>query len=114
MAPEPPEVVPIGPGHQLARLVHLGEGCTMSGRYLSTLRSATDGRPPVIQLGASRSVAPDALFALLCEIPSYGDLRGGPAPAGRLRLRSPLSSGPARRRLAAVLTTSSKSKAGLV
>lgn len=67
MAPEPPEgVVPIGPGHQLAGLVHLGEGCDVRP-VLSTLRSATDGRPPVIQLWARpRGVAPDALFALLC------------------------------------------------
>lgn len=48
------------------RLVHLGEGCDVRP-VLSTLRSATDGRPPVIQLWARpRGVAPDALFALLC------------------------------------------------
>lgn len=51
---------------ELAGLVHLGEGCDVRP-VLSTLRSATDGRPPVIQLWARpRGVAPDALFALLC------------------------------------------------
>ncbi|OSC42610.1 thioesterase family protein [Mycobacterium decipiens] len=67
MRPEPPEgVVPIGPGHQLAGMVRLGEGCDVRP-LLSTLRPATDGTPPEIQLWARpRGVAPDALFALLC------------------------------------------------
>ncbi len=71
MAPEPPDppddnVAPIGPGHPLAGLVHLGEGCDVRP-MLSTLRSSTDGRPPVIQMWARpRGVAPDALFALMC------------------------------------------------
>ena len=38
MAPEPPDdVAPIGPGHPLAGLVHLGEGCDIRP-VLSTLR----------------------------------------------------------------------------
>jgi hypothetical protein len=70
MAPEPPDdVAPIGPGHPLAGLVHLGEGCDVRP-VLSTMRPARDGwagRPPVIQMWARpRGVAPDALFALMC------------------------------------------------
>ena len=67
MAPEPPDdVEPIGPGHPLAGLVHLGEGCDVRP-MLSTMGLATDGRPPVIQMWARpRDVAPDALFALMC------------------------------------------------
>jgi hypothetical protein len=67
MAPEPPDhVAPIGPGHPLAGLVHLGEGCDVRP-LLSTLKPSTDGRPPVLQMWARpRGVAPDALFALMC------------------------------------------------
>ena len=67
MAPEPPDdVAPIGPGHPLAGLVHLGEGCDVRP-VLSTLRPSNEGRPPVIQMWARpRDVAPDALFALMC------------------------------------------------
>ncbi|GBG40577.1 thioesterase family protein [Mycobacterium montefiorense] len=67
MAPEPPDdIEPIGPGHALAGLVHLGEGCDVRP-LLSTLAPSTDGRPPVLQMWARpRDVAPDALFALMC------------------------------------------------
>ncbi|OCB62979.1 hypothetical protein A5677_11015 [Mycobacterium malmoense] len=67
MAPEPPDdIAPIGPGHPLAGLVHLGEGCDVRP-VLSTLGPAGDGGPPVIQMWARpRGVAPDALFALMC------------------------------------------------
>ena len=67
MAPEPPDdVAPIEPGHPLAGLVHLGEGCDVRP-VLSTLRPSNEGRPPVIQMWARpRDVAPDALFALMC------------------------------------------------
>jgi Thioesterase-like superfamily len=67
MPPEPPDdVAPIGPGHPLAGLVHLGEGCDVRP-LLSTLRRGEDGRPPVIQMWARpRGAAPDALFALMC------------------------------------------------
>ena len=67
MAPEPPDdIAPIGPGHPLAGLVHLGEGCDVRP-LLSTLAPRDDGRPPVIQMWARpRDVAPDALFALMC------------------------------------------------
>jgi hypothetical protein len=70
MAPEPPDdVAPIGPGHPLAALVHLGEGCDVRP-LMSTLAPAGDGwagRPPVLQMWARpRGVAPDALFALMC------------------------------------------------
>jgi Thioesterase-like superfamily len=66
MAPEPPDdIAPIGPGHPLAGLVHLGEGCDVRP-LLSTMRPS-DGHPPVIQMWARpRDVAPDALFALMC------------------------------------------------
>jgi len=67
MSPEPPgDIAPIGPGHPLAGLVHLGEGCDVRP-MLSTLAPSTAGRPPVIQMWARpRGVAPDALFALMC------------------------------------------------
>lgn len=67
MAPEPPDdVAPIGPGHPLAGLVHLGEGCDVRP-VLSTMGLSAGGRPPVIQMWARpRGVAPDALFALMC------------------------------------------------
>ena len=70
MPPEPPgDIAPIGPGHPLAGLVHLGEGCDVRP-VMSTLAPAGDrraGRPPVIQMWARpRGVAPDALFALMC------------------------------------------------
>jgi acyl-coenzyme A thioesterase PaaI-like protein len=67
MAPEPPDdIAPIGPGHPLAGLVHLGAGCDIRP-LLSTLGPATHGRPPVIQMWARpRNAAPDALFALMC------------------------------------------------
>ena len=67
MAPEPPDdIAPIRPGHPLAGLVHLGEGCDVRP-LMSTLAPSTDGRPPVLQMWARpRGVAPDALFALMC------------------------------------------------
>lgn len=67
MPPEPPaDIAPIGPGHPLAGLVHLGEGCDVRP-VLSTLAPSRDGRPPVIQMWARpRDVAPDPLFALMC------------------------------------------------
>jgi acyl-coenzyme A thioesterase PaaI-like protein len=66
MDPEPPDgVAPIGPGHPLAGLVHLSEGCDVRP-LVSTLGSA-DGRPPVIQMWVRpHGVAPDVLFALMC------------------------------------------------
>jgi Thioesterase-like superfamily len=67
MGPEPPaDIAPIGPGHPLAGLVHLGEGCDVRP-VLSTLGPSAEGGPPVIQMWARpRGVAPDALFALMC------------------------------------------------
>lgn len=66
MAPEPPaDVAPIGPGHRLAGLVHLADGCDV--RPLVSTLEPTDGRPPVIQMWVRpRGTAPDALFALMC------------------------------------------------
>jgi hypothetical protein len=67
MDPEPPDdVLPIGPGHRLAGLVNLAEGCEVR-TLTSTLGISTDGRPPVIQNWVRpRDVAPDVLFALMC------------------------------------------------
>ena len=70
MAPEPPDdIAPIGPGHPLAGLVHLGEGCDVRP-LLSSLSPGSDGwagRPPMLQMWARpRGVAPDGLFALMC------------------------------------------------
>jgi acyl-coenzyme A thioesterase PaaI-like protein len=67
MAPEPPDdVEPIGPGHPLAGLVHLGEGCEIRP-LLSTMQPGSAERPPMLQMWARpRGVAPDALFALMC------------------------------------------------
>jgi hypothetical protein len=66
MDPEPPDdVAPIGPGHQLAGLVHLAEGCDV--RPLISTLGPTNGRPPVIQMWVRpRGAAPDVLFALMC------------------------------------------------
>jgi acyl-coenzyme A thioesterase PaaI-like protein len=67
MAPEPPaDIEPIGPGHPLAGLVHLGEGCDIRP-VLSTMQPSAGGRRPLLQLWARpRGAAPDALFALMC------------------------------------------------
>jgi acyl-coenzyme A thioesterase PaaI-like protein len=66
MAAEPPaDIAPIGPGHPMAGLVHLAEGCEVRP-LVSTLRP-TDGRPPLIQMWVRpRGAAPDVLFALMC------------------------------------------------
>ena len=66
MDPGPPDdVAPIGPGHPLAGLVHLAEGCDV--RPLVSTLGTTDGRPPVIQMWVRpRGLAPDVLFALMC------------------------------------------------
>jgi acyl-coenzyme A thioesterase PaaI-like protein len=66
MAPEPPaDVAPIGPGHPMAGLVHLAEGCDV--RPLVSTLEPTDGRPPLIQMWVRpRDAPPDVLFALMC------------------------------------------------
>src|SRR6202020_3466278 len=58
MAPEPPDdVLPIGPGHRLAGLVNLAEGC--EGRTLtSTLGISTNARPPVSRKWARPRAVP--------------------------------------------------------
>ncbi|MGH3564229.1 MAG: thioesterase family protein [Mycobacterium sp.] len=67
MAAEPPtDLAPIGPGHPMAGLVHLAEGCDVRP-LVSTLQPSTDGSPPLIQLWVRpRGAAPDVLFALMC------------------------------------------------
>jgi acyl-coenzyme A thioesterase PaaI-like protein len=66
MAPEPPaDVAPIGPGHPMAGLLHLAEGCDV--RPLVSTLEPSDGRPPLIQMWVRpRGAAPDILFALMC------------------------------------------------
>jgi Thioesterase-like superfamily len=66
MAPEPPaDVAPIGPGHPMAGLVNLADGCDV--RPLISTLGPTDGRPPLIQMWVRpRGAAPDVLFALMC------------------------------------------------
>lgn len=101
MAPEPPDdVAPIGPGHPLAGLVHLGEGCDVRP-LLSTMRPS-NGHPPMIQMWARpRGVAPDALFALMCGDLSAPVIRRGPHRLGAHHPADGLPARPARRRLAA-------------
>jgi hypothetical protein len=67
MDPEPPDdVQPIAPGHRLAGLVNLAQGCEVR-TLTSTLRISTDGKPPVIQNWVRpRDAPPDVLFALMC------------------------------------------------
>lgn len=73
MPPEPPDdLAPIGPGHPMAGLVNLAEGCDVRP-LVSTLqpsavaREAPPDSPPLIQLWVRpRDAAPDVLFALLC------------------------------------------------
>jgi hypothetical protein len=67
MTPEPPPgLEPIGPGHPMADVMHLAEGCDIRP-VLSTLAPRSDGGPPVIELWVRpRDVAPDVLFALMC------------------------------------------------
>src|SRR5262249_33194721 len=66
MTPDPPgDVQPIGPGHPLAGLVHLGEGCDVR-----PLRRRGGARPVGGRRGrgwgaARRGCARDALFALM-------------------------------------------------
>jgi len=66
MDPEPPDdVAPIGPGHPLAALVHLADGCDV--RPLISTLGPIGGGPPVIQMWVRpHGVAPDVLFALMC------------------------------------------------
>lgn len=67
MAPEPPpDLDPIGPGHPMAGLVNLADGCDIRPMVSST-ESPAGGGPPVIQMWVRpRHGAPDVLFALMC------------------------------------------------
>ncbi|MFW3114442.1 hypothetical protein MHAE_11811 [Mycobacterium haemophilum DSM 44634] len=116
MAPEPPDdIAPIQPGHPMAGLVHLGEGCDVRP-VLSTLAPARAGRPPVIQMWARpRGVAPDALFALMCgDLSAPVNIGRGPRRLGAYRRTYRLSSVLARRRLAAGDLHLPRDRAGLV
>ncbi|MBX7435020.1 thioesterase family protein [Mycobacterium sp. Y57] len=89
MTPEPPPgLEPIGPGHQMADIVHLAHGCDIRPS-LTTFAPRSDGGPPLIEYWVRpRGVAPDALFALLCGDVSapvtYGVNRYGWAPTVQL------------------------------
>lgn len=113
MAPEPPEgVVPIGPGHQLAGLVHLGEGCDVRPVLSTRDRWAATGDSAV---GAStRRCSGRAVRSVVRGLVGPGDLRGGPHRLGAYSCAHRLSSGPARRRLAASALHLRRNRAGLV
>jgi Thioesterase-like superfamily len=67
MSPEPPpEIAPIGPGHPLAQINHLADGCDIRPD-LSGLRSDGDKAPTSRIWVRPRDEAPDALFALTCS-----------------------------------------------
>ncbi len=62
----PPEIEPIGPGHLLAKINHLADGCDIRPD-LSGLRADT-GEAPISRIWVRpRDEAPDALFALTCS-----------------------------------------------
>lgn len=91
MPPEPPPgVEPIGPGHPMAGLLHLAEGCDVRPLMSSVpLEPSADGRPPVIRIWVRpRGVPPDILFALMCgdiSVPvSFAVGRRGWAPTVQL------------------------------
>jgi acyl-coenzyme A thioesterase PaaI-like protein len=91
MAPEPPsDVEPIGPGHPMAGLLHLAEGCDVRPLMSSVpIEAATEGKPPLIQIWVRpQGVAPDVLFALMCgdiSVPvSFAIGRRGWAPTVQL------------------------------
>ena len=65
-AEPPPEIAPIGPGHPLAAINHLADGCDIRPD-LSGLRSDGDGAPISRIWVRPRDEAPDALFALTCS-----------------------------------------------
>lgn len=75
MPPEPPDdIAPIGPGHPMAGLVNLAEGCDIRPLVSTLQRSTVPGergvppdQAPQIQLWVRpRDAAPDVLFALMC------------------------------------------------
>ena len=89
MTPEPPPgLEAIGPGHQMADIVHLAHGCDIRPS-LTTFDRRADGGMPVIEYWVRpKGVAPDLLFALLCGDVSapvtFGVNRFGWAPTVQL------------------------------
>lgn len=89
MTPDPPPgLEAIGPGHPMAEIVHLANGCDIRPS-LSTMAPRADGGPPVIEYWVRpKEVAPDAYFALLCGDVSapvtFGVNRFGWAPTVQL------------------------------
>ncbi|MGD9618897.1 MAG: thioesterase family protein [Mycolicibacterium sp.] len=89
MPPDPPPgLEPIGPGHRMADIVHLAQGCDIRPS-LTSFTPRSDGGPPVIEYWVRpRGMAPDVLFALLCGDISapvtWGVSRFGWAPTVQL------------------------------
>lgn len=89
MTPDPPPgLEPIGPGHQMADIVHLAHGCDIRPS-LTTMAPRADGGPPMIEYWVRpKHGSPDVLFALLCGDVSapvtFGVNRFGWAPTVQL------------------------------
>jgi hypothetical protein len=89
MTPDPPpDLEPIGPGHQMADIVHLAHGCDIRPS-LTTFTPRSEGGAPVIEYWVRPvDVAPDLLFALMCADVSapvtWGVNRFGWAPTVQL------------------------------
>jgi acyl-coenzyme A thioesterase PaaI-like protein len=89
MPPEPPPgLVPIGPDHPMADVVHLARGIDIRPS-LRTMQPRTDGGPPVIQYWVRpRDCPSDVLFAIVCGDVSapvtFGVNRFGWAPTVQL------------------------------
>ena len=102
MEPEPPDdVAPIGPGHPLAGLVHLAEGCDVRPllRRCAPSRRAAAGNPDVgaaARPGARRAVCADVRGRV-----GAGDVRGEPHRLGADRAAHRLPARPAGRWLVA-------------
>ncbi len=77
MTPDPPpDIEPIGPGHPMADIVHLADGCDIRPS-MTTFAPRWDGGPPIIEYWARpKGTAPDVLFALLCGDVSAPVARG--------------------------------------
>lgn len=77
MMPDPPPgIEPIGPGHPMAGIVHLADGCDIRPS-MTTFAPGRDGGPPIIEYWVRpKGTAPDVLFALLCSDVSAPVTRG--------------------------------------
>ena len=77
MRPDPPPgIEPIGPGHPMADIVHLADGCDIRPS-MTTFAPRWAGGPPIIEYWVRpKGTAPDVLFALLCGDVSAPVARG--------------------------------------